>query len=43
MEGLRVLVCGGDGTVKWVLEAIHNLQFEQEPPVSVFKKYSTQF
>eukprot|EP00929_Paragymnodinium_shiwhaense_P016272 TRINITY_DN124538_c0_g1_i1.p1 TRINITY_DN124538_c0_g1~~TRINITY_DN124538_c0_g1_i1.p1 ORF type:complete len:533 (+),score=96.96 TRINITY_DN124538_c0_g1_i1:84-1682(+) len=31
----RVLVCGGDGTIAWVLETIERLELDYAPPVAV--------
>eukprot|EP00095_Tigriopus_kingsejongensis_P011872 snap_masked-scaffold180_size281610-processed-gene-1.13 protein:Tk11872 transcript:snap_masked-scaffold180_size281610-processed-gene-1.13-mRNA-1 annotation:"diacylglycerol kinase beta" len=35
VPGVRIIVCGGDGTVGWVLDALDRCSFEHEPSVGV--------
>jgi hypothetical protein len=34
-QRLRLLVCGGDGTIAWVLGVIKKLRLQPEPPVAM--------
>uniref|UniRef100_A0A1A7WD70 Diacylglycerol kinase n=1 Tax=Iconisemion striatum TaxID=60296 RepID=A0A1A7WD70_9TELE len=35
VPNLRILACGGDGTVGWILSALDELQMNPQPPVAV--------
>ncbi|XP_060759127.1 diacylglycerol kinase iota isoform X2 [Neoarius graeffei] len=35
MPNLRILACGGDGTVGWILSVLDELQMSPQPPVAV--------
>jgi diacylglycerol kinase (ATP) len=32
---LRILVCGGDGTVSWIVSAIENMNLQRWPPMAI--------
>lgn len=35
VSDLRILACGGDGTVGWVLSVLDDLEIKPPPPVAV--------
>lgn len=35
VPGARILVCGGDGTVGWLIDAMDKLGLVERPPVAV--------
>lgn len=35
MSRLRILVCGGDGTVSWIISALEKMQVERWPPMAI--------
>ena len=35
IKRLKILVCGGDGTVGWILSALDELHLERDPPVAI--------
>uniref|UniRef100_A0AAY4CTM4 Diacylglycerol kinase n=1 Tax=Denticeps clupeoides TaxID=299321 RepID=A0AAY4CTM4_9TELE len=35
VPNLRILACGGDGTVGWILSALDELQMNPQPPVAI--------
>lgn len=35
LSRLRILVCGGDGTVSWIISALEKMQVERWPPMAV--------
>jgi len=35
MSKFRILVCGGDGTVSWIIGALEKMAFERWPPIAI--------
>jgi hypothetical protein len=35
MTRLRILVCGGDGTVSWIVSAIERMELQRWPPIAI--------
>ena len=35
MPRLRILICGGDGTVGWVLGTMDELGMDRQPPIAI--------
>lgn len=34
-QQLRILACGGDGTVAWIMKVIHQMNLKPQPPVAI--------
>lgn len=34
-QRMRILACGGDGTVAWILKVIHQLKLQPQPAVAI--------
>ena len=35
LSRLRILVCGGDGTVSWIISALEAMKLERWPPIAI--------
>jgi len=35
LSRLRILVCGGDGTVSWIISALDKMQLDRWPPIAI--------